>query len=111
MMQKSLTFQDKGCGEVRLTNETVGTTEAAELMARHIASLPQSQQVFFKECRVVAAIPFYMPRGDFTADTHATNMDDDQLAWLLKQHPEFKACDDTGNNHLSTGRKIIVSGA
>jgi len=52
-----------------------------------------------------------MPRGDFEQSVHAMNMDRDQLDWLLKTRPEFKACDDTANNTLATGSKIVSCGA
>lgn len=81
---------------------------------KFLRGLPKEQQSFFKDCRIEAVIPIYMPRGDFKENVHAMNMDKDQLAWLLKTRPEFKACDDTANNTLATGSKIVsigVSGA
>lgn len=80
-------------------------------LARFLRSLPLNQRGFFKHCRVAAVIPVYMPRGDFAQDVHAMNMDGDQLDWLLEAHPEFKACDDTANNTLATGARIISTGA
>ena len=80
-------------------------------LAKFLRSLPQEQRSFFKDCRIEAVIPMYMPRGDFTQETHAMNMDKDQLDWLLKTRPEFKACEDTANNALATGGKIVSCGA
>ncbi len=79
-------------------------------LGKLLKSLPRGQQAFFKECRIAAVIPMYMPRGDFAPNVHAINMDRDQLDWLLDTRPEFKACDDTANNTLSTGGRIIVTG-
>ncbi|MFP5220934.1 MAG: hypothetical protein ACLGSA_01455 [Acidobacteriota bacterium] len=79
-------------------------------LTKFLRSLPNDQRGFFKDCRIEAVIPIYMPRGDFETHVHAMNMDQDQLDWLLKTRPEFKACDDTGNNTLATGNKIISCG-
>jgi len=79
-------------------------------LTKFLRSLPSDQRGFFKDCRIEAVIPIYMPRGDFETHIHAMNMDQDQLDWLLKTRPEFKACDDTSNNTLATGNKIISCG-
>ena len=79
-------------------------------LTKFLRSLPSDQRGFFKDCRIEAVIPIYMPRGDFESNVHAMNMDQDQLDWLLKTRPEFKACDDTDNNTLATGNKIISCG-
>ena len=79
-------------------------------LTKFLRSLPSEQRGFFKDCRIEAVIPIYMPRGDFETHIHAMNMDQDQLDWLLKTRPEFKACDDTDNNTLATGNKIISCG-
>jgi len=81
------------------------------MLTKFLRSLPEDQRGFFKDCRIEAVIPFYMPRGDFTAQTHAMNMDQDQLDWLLRERPEFRACDDTANNTLTTGGKVVSCGA
>ncbi|GFK96002.1 hypothetical protein NNJEOMEG_03876 [Fundidesulfovibrio magnetotacticus] len=77
---------------------------------KFLRGLPRDQQGFFKDCRIAAVIPVYMPRGDFQENVHAMNMDRDQLDWLLKTRPEFKACDDTANNTLVTGGKVVSCG-
>jgi len=77
---------------------------------KFLRTLPHDQRGFFKDCRIAAVIPVYMPRGDFEANIHAMNMDRDQLDWLLKTRPEFKACDDTANNTLATGSRITSVG-
>jgi hypothetical protein len=77
---------------------------------RFLRGLPKEQRGFFKDCRIEAVIPVHMPRGDFKENVHAMNMDKDQLAWLLKTRPEFKACDDTANNTLVTGSKVVSIG-
>ena len=77
---------------------------------KFLRGLPKEQRGFFNDCRIEAVIPVYMPRGDFKENVHAMNMDKDQLAWLLKTRPEFKACDDTANNTLATGSMIVSIG-
>ena len=77
---------------------------------KFLRTLPHDQRGLFKDCRIAAVIPVYMPRGDFEENIHAMNMDRDQLDWLLKSRPEFKACDDTANNTLATGNRIISVG-
>lgn len=78
---------------------------------KFLRSLPANQRGFFKDCRVVAILPAYLPTGDFREDQCAIRMDPDQIDWFLKEHPEFKAVDDTANNHLATGGKIMSMGA
>ncbi|MFP5240533.1 MAG: hypothetical protein ACLGQW_11940 [Acidobacteriota bacterium] len=81
------------------------------MLTKFLRSLPEDQRCFFKDCRIEAVIPFYMPRGDFKENVHAMNMDQDQLDWLLRERPEFRACDDTANNTLTTGGKVVSCGA
>ncbi|WP_243311924.1 hypothetical protein [Fundidesulfovibrio agrisoli] len=73
------------------------------MLTKFLRRLPEDQRAFFKDCRIEAVIPFYMPRGDFKENVHAMNMDQDQLEWLLRERPEFRACDDTANITLATG--------
>ena len=74
-----------------------------------LRSLPADQRGFFKDCRIAAVIPYSLPRGNFKPNVHAMNMDREQLDWFLAKRPEFKAVDDTDNNALATGGKIISS--
>ena len=99
---------------ITLTDEEIRTEATQDNLAilalnKLLRSLPREQRGFFKDCRIAAVIPYFMPRGDFTADSHAMNLDTDQLDWLLARRPEFKAVDDTDNNVLRTGGKIISS--
>ena len=77
---------------------------------KFLRSIPSNQRDFFKDCRVVAVIPAYLPTGDFKENECAIRMDKDQINWFLREHPEFKAVDETANNHLSTGGKIVSVG-
>lgn len=97
-----------GAGECKLKVECIGDTADVEAVAKWLRSLPTDQKPFFKECRLKAIIPVYLPKGDFESDVTANNMDKDQLSWLLKNRPEFSAVDETRNNTIATGRKIIV---
>ena len=110
MLNRQVTIKDTGHGEVQLKNETRGTTAHAEMLANFLSTIPPDQRGFFKECRVVAVVPFYQAEGDFQANLHVMKMDDDQLDWAIKNHPEYRVGDNTKNNHLATGGKIIVSG-
>jgi hypothetical protein len=105
MIEHRITLTDD---ELRAT----ATQDNLSILAlnKFLRSLPEDQRGFFKDCRIEAVIPVYMPRGDFEQDVHAMNMDRDQLDWLLKARPEFKACDDTANNTLATGSKIVSCG-
>lgn len=96
--------------EEELKAEATQNNLAILALNKFLRSLPRDQRGFFKDCRVAAVIPVYMPRGDFAPDVHAMNMDRDQLDWLLETRPEFKACDDTANNTLATGARIISTG-
>lgn len=100
---------------ITLTNEELRATATQDNLSilalnKFLRSLPEDQRGFFKDCRIEAVIPVYMPRGDFGENVHAMNMDRDQLEWLLRTRPEFKACDDTANNTLATGSKIVSCG-
>jgi hypothetical protein len=61
---------------------------------KFLRSLPLQERAFFKDCYVESIIPVYMPAGLFEENEHAHKMDDDQIDWLLKKHPEFRATDD-----------------
>lgn len=78
------------------------------MLAKFVRSLPPEQRGFFKECRIVGFYPVYMPEGMFQANEHLYSLDPDQLDYLVDNTPEFRVADDTGNNHLVTGRKIMV---
>jgi len=105
MIEHRITFTES---ELRAT----ATQDNLGILAltKFLRTLPRDQQGFFKDCRIEAVIPVYLPRGDFEAHRHALNIDPDQLDWLLKERPEFKACDDTGNNTLTTGAKVVSCG-
>lgn len=110
MIQENFSITPQGDHECRLKVECTGTTADVEAVNAWLRSLPASQKPFFKECRLKAMIPLYLPVGDFQAQETALTLDEDQLDWMLKNHPEFSAHDDTANNHLSTGGKIISVG-
>ncbi len=100
---------------ITLTDEELVATATQDnlpilALNKFLRSLPLNQRGFFKDCRVAAVIPVYMPKGDFEENVHAMNMDKDQLDWLLKTRPEFKACDETANNTLATGSKVVSCG-
>jgi len=105
MIEHRVSFTDE-----ELVAEAVQHNLPILALNRFLRSLPENQRGFFKECRIVAVIPVYMPRGDFKENVHAMNMDKDQLDWLLTRHPEFKASDDTANNTLATGSRIVSCG-
>jgi len=105
MIVHSITLTDS-----ELRAEATQDNMAILALNKFLRTLPHDQRGFFKDCRIAAVIPVYMPRGDFEANIHAMNMDRDQLDWLLKTRPEFKACDDTANNTLATGTRIISIG-
>jgi len=105
MIEHRITLTDS-----ELVAEASQDNMAILALNKFLRTLPHDQRGFFKDCRIAAVIPVYMPRGDFEANVHAMNMDRDQLDWLLKTRPEFKACDDTANNTLATGNRIISVG-
>jgi hypothetical protein len=57
--------------------------------ARYLKSLPKNERCFFKNCRVKAILPIYMPEGDFSPEVNALNMNKDQLDWFLKRRTDF----------------------
>jgi len=101
MIEHRLTFTED---EIRA--EATQNNLPILMLNKFLRSLPQNQRGFFKDCRIAAVIPYFMPTGDFKSNVHAMNMDKDQLDWFLEQRPEFKANDETANNTLATGGVI-----
>ena len=104
MIEHRLTFTED---EIRA--ESTQNNLPILMLNKFLRSLPHEQRGFFKECRIAAVIPVFMPTGDFKSDVHAMNMDRDQLDWFIVNRPEFRAEDTTANNVLATGGKIISS--
>lgn len=96
MIDHRITFTEE-----ELRAEAVQDNLPVLALAKFLRSLPEDQKGFFKHCRVAAVIPVYLPRGDFSARQHALTLDQDQLDWFLKHHPEFKTVDETGVDSAS----------
>jgi len=78
-------------GEVRaikggITANNMSVRQFADMMRKMNKEKANS---FMSECRIIGVVPIYLPEGDFTPDTTALNMDKDQLAWFLKNRPDF----------------------
>lgn len=69
---------------------------------------PEKRKGFFKECRVKAVIPMYLPKGMFNEHEHFGHLlrDPDKLDYLLREAPEFRTVDDP----CARGAKVVVHG-
>ncbi|GAB6038505.1 hypothetical protein JCM15519_30640 [Fundidesulfovibrio butyratiphilus] len=101
MIEHRITFTDE-----ELRTQAVQNNLPVLALARFLRSLPEDQKGFFKDCRLAALIPVYLPRGDFSAAEHALSLDQDQMEWFLREHPEFLVNDETRNASTVTGRKV-----
>lgn len=58
-------------------------------LAAFMRQLPPEQRTFFKECKVVSVMPYYMPKGAFAEDENILTLDPDQLDWAIDKFEEF----------------------
>lgn len=58
-------------------------------LASFMRQLPPEQRPFFKECKVVSIMPYYMPKGAFAENETILTLDPDQLDWAVGQFNDF----------------------
>lgn len=78
-----------GKDEFHIQSDIKCSNKEQRALAQYLKSLPKSERCFFKNCRVKAVIPMYLPDGDFDPKTTALNMNKDQLDWFLKRRTDF----------------------
>lgn len=95
--------------EVRVRQEVVtNNLDIIQFAAMLRAMPPEQRKGFFKQCRVRAVIPMYLPKGMFRETEHFGHLvnDPDKLAYLLREAPEFSAVDDP----LAPKPKLVING-
>lgn len=58
-------------------------------LAAFMRQLPPENRSFFKQCKVVSVMPYYMPKGAFSEDENILTLDPDQLDWAIERFTEF----------------------
>lgn len=101
-----VTLTDEDHTQVHAEMSNVGVLA----LNKFLRGLPPQERGFFKDCKIVAILPAYLPAGEFNSDEIALNLDREQLDWFLKRNPEFLASDEGRNNTTQTGEKLFSFG-
>lgn len=100
--------------EINLTRDGIKTEIEHDnlkhmALAQFMRSLPESERKFFKECRVVSVMPYYMPKGAFKEDETILSLDPDQLDWAVDRFDCFATTNDRKGAKMvfgADGKKI-----
>lgn len=60
-----------------------------KMLAAFLRSIPAEQRTFFKQCKVVSVMPYYLPKGAFDEGETILSLDPDQLDWAIEKFDEF----------------------
>lgn len=96
IVKDKITVEDKG-SEVKVSQKIVTNNMDLMQFAAMMRSLPEEQRkCFWRQCRVKAVIPMYLPKGMFRENEHFGHLlrDPDKQAFFHREAPEFNTVHD-----------------